>query len=132
MEDLTPKTKLQSCCEHDYDGFLAVLKKNRKKLAIDPARREPAETLRAEFEGSFRKLMQLRERIERTDGLIDGCAAVRADGRGDRDGGRKMKRNYHFVQVSRVFCGPIPAQSFNAKAILSIVFGWGLNLSVDL
>jgi len=71
VEDLTPKTKLQSYYEHDYDGFLDVLKKNRKKLAIDPARREPAETLKAEFEGSLGKLGPLRERIERTDKLID-------------------------------------------------------------
>ena len=52
VEDLTPKTKLQSYYEHDYESFLAVLKKNRKKLAVDPARREPAEALRSEFEGS--------------------------------------------------------------------------------
>ena len=51
VEDLTPKTKLQSYYEHDYEGFLAVLKKNGKKLQVDPARREPAEALRAEFEG---------------------------------------------------------------------------------
>ena len=37
VEDLTPKTKLQGYYEHDYESFLAVLKKNRKKLAIDPA-----------------------------------------------------------------------------------------------
>ena len=71
VEDLTPKTKLQSYCEHDYEGFLAVLKKNRKNLTIDPARREPAEALKAEFEGSVGKLLPLRGRIEGTDGLID-------------------------------------------------------------
>ena len=71
VEDLTPKTKLQSYYEHDYDSFLAVLKKNGKKLAIDPSRREPAEALRAEFEGSLRKLLPLRERIRLTDDLID-------------------------------------------------------------
>ena len=71
VDDLTPKTKLQGYYEHDCDGFLAVLKKNRKKLAVDPARREPAETLKAEFEGSVGKLLPLRERIEGTDGLID-------------------------------------------------------------
>ena len=71
VEDLTPKTKLQSYYEHDYESFLAVLKKNRKKLAVDPARREPAETLRAEFEGSMGKLLPLRERIRQTDELID-------------------------------------------------------------
>ena len=48
-----------------------MLKKNGKKLAIDPARREPAELLRAEFEGSLGKLMPLRERIRLTDELID-------------------------------------------------------------
>ena len=71
VENLTPKTKLQSYYEHDYENFLAVLKKNGKKLAIDPARREPAEALRAEFEGSLGKLMPLRERIRQTDELID-------------------------------------------------------------
>ncbi len=71
VEDLTPKTKLQSYYEHDYESFLAVLKKNKKKLAVDPARREPAEALRAEFEGSVGKLGPLRERIRQTDELID-------------------------------------------------------------
>jgi len=71
VEDLTPKTKLQSYYEHDYESFLAVLKKNRKKLAVDPARREPGEALRAEFEGSVGKLGPLRERIRQTDELID-------------------------------------------------------------
>jgi hypothetical protein len=71
VEDFTPKTKLQSYYEHDYEGFLAVLKKNRKKLAIDPARREPGEALRAEFQGSVGKLEPLRVRIRQTDELID-------------------------------------------------------------
>ena len=71
VEDLTPKTKLQGYYDHDFDAFLAVLKKNKKKLQIDPARREPAEALRAEFDGSMKKLLPLRERIRRTDELID-------------------------------------------------------------
>ena len=71
VEDLTPKTKLQSYYEHDYEGFLAVLKKNSKKLQVDPARREPAQALRAEFEGSMGKLGPLREMIRQTDELID-------------------------------------------------------------
>ena len=71
MEDLTPKTKLQSYYEHDYESFLAVLKKNSKKLAVDSARREPAEALKAEFEGSMGKLLPLRELIRKTDELID-------------------------------------------------------------
>jgi hypothetical protein len=71
VENLTPKTKLQSYYEHDYVGLMAVLKKNKKKLQIDPARREPAEALKAEFEGSMGKLGPLRERIRQTDELID-------------------------------------------------------------
>ena len=71
VEDLTPKTKLQSYYEHDYESFLAVLKKNKKLLAVDPARREPGEALRAEFEGSVGKLGPLRERILQIDELID-------------------------------------------------------------
>ena len=71
VEDLTPKTRLQGYYEHDYESLLAVLKKNRKKLAVDPARREPGETLLAEFEGSMNKLQPLLERIEKTDRLID-------------------------------------------------------------
>jgi len=71
VEDLTPKTRLQGYYEHDYESFLAVLRKNKKKLAVDPGRREPAEALRAEFESSMKKLLPLRERIRQTDELID-------------------------------------------------------------
>ncbi len=61
----------QSYYEYDYERLMAVLKKNSKKLAVDPARREPAEALKAEFEGSMGKLGPLRERIRKTDELID-------------------------------------------------------------
>lgn len=71
VEDLSPKTKIQAYYDYGYEDFLAVLKKNRKKLNIDPSRREPAEALRAEFQASVDKLRPLRKRIERTDGLID-------------------------------------------------------------
>ena len=71
VDDLTPKTRLQNYYESDFNAFLEVLKKNRKKLAIDPAIRKPSEALRAEFEGSVSKLKPLRERIEKTDHLID-------------------------------------------------------------
>jgi hypothetical protein len=50
---------------------MAVLKKNGKKLQVDPDRREPAEALRAEFEGSMGKLGPLRGRIRKTDELIE-------------------------------------------------------------
>ena len=67
IEDLKPKTRILSYYESDYESLLAVLKKNKKKLAVDPSRREPAELLRAEFEESMKKLDPLMERI-REDG----------------------------------------------------------------
>jgi len=97
VDDITQKTKLQGYYEHDYESFLAVLKKNRKKLAVDPARREPGEVLRAEFEGTIGKLGPLLERIEKTDRLIDGYTAVRAHGRGDQDSGRQQWQIAHLL-----------------------------------
>jgi len=38
--------------------------------------------------GTIGKLRPLLERIEKTDRLIDGCAALRSHGRGDPDSGR--------------------------------------------
>ena len=91
MEDLTPKTKLQSYYEHDYESFLAVLKKNRRKLAIDPARRKPAEALRAEFEVDGQT--GAAAGADQEDGWAyrrGSLQAVRAHRRGDRDCGRKL------------------------------------------
>jgi hypothetical protein len=51
--------------------LLAVSKKNKRKIAIDPARREPQERLRAEFAASVDKLKPLMERIAATDELIE-------------------------------------------------------------
>ena len=47
-----------------------MLKKNKRKLAIDPARREPQERLRLEFGASLAKLQPLMELIAETDELI--------------------------------------------------------------
>ena len=76
VEDLSPKTKLQSYYDYDYDECHAVLKKNRKRLSINPSSREKSELLKDEFGRSTGKLRPLRERIERADRLIDlapGC-----------------------------------------------------------
>jgi hypothetical protein len=40
---------------------MEVLRKNGKKLAIDPARREPGEALKATLEASMGKTAPLRE-----------------------------------------------------------------------
>jgi hypothetical protein len=71
VEDLSPKTKVQEYYRLQFDELLAILKKNKRKLAIDPARREPQERLRLEFDASLAKLQPLMERIRQTDGLID-------------------------------------------------------------
>jgi len=76
IEDLLPKTKIQSYYDYDYDEFHAVLKKNKKRLSINPSSREKSELLKDEFGKSVAKLLPLREQIERTDRLIDrawGC-----------------------------------------------------------
>jgi hypothetical protein len=54
-----------------YERKARVLEKNRKTLAVDPARREPGEVLRAEFERSMGKLTPFRKQIRQTDELID-------------------------------------------------------------
>ena len=89
VEDLTPKTKLQSYYEQDYEGFLAVLKKNSKKLQVDPgqtgARAGAAGRVRG-VDGQTRALAREDQEDGRTD-RCDGVQAVRAHGRGDRDCG---------------------------------------------
>lgn len=70
-EDLKPKTRILSYYQNDFESFIGELKKNKKKLTIDPSRREPAELLRSEFEGSKKKLDPLLDRIKETDELID-------------------------------------------------------------
>ena len=71
VQDLSPKTKLQSYYDYDYDDFYAVLKKNKKRLSINPSSREKSELLKDEFGKSVAKLGPLQERIERADRLID-------------------------------------------------------------
>ena len=93
VEDLTPKTKLQSYYEHDYESFLAVLKKNGKKQdnrsgqtgARTPGRVRGIDGQTAALEGA-----------DQADGPADRCdglQAVWAEGRGDRDcrGGKPSK-----------------------------------------
>jgi UDP-glucose 6-dehydrogenase len=72
VEGLTPKTKVQEYYKQQFDELLAILKKNKRKLAdYDPARRDKQEDLLREFDASVGKLKPLMERIAATDGLID-------------------------------------------------------------
>ena len=98
IEDLSNKTKIKAYHEHDLDTLLGILAKNRKKLGkeggptglsglregeerptgvsglregVNPKRREFQEQVAREFEASVAKLGPLKERLERTDRLID-------------------------------------------------------------
>jgi hypothetical protein len=54
--ELTNKTKVQSYFEGDFEQLLAILKKNKRKLSIDPVRRPFQKDLRREFPESMDKL----------------------------------------------------------------------------
>ena len=91
VEDLTPKTKLQSYYEHDYESFLAVLKKNSKKLASRSGQTGAGGGAAGRVRGIDGQTAALAG-ADQADGRADRCdgvQAVRADGRGDRDCGRE-------------------------------------------
>ncbi len=75
VEELTNKTALKEYYDYKYDfeTFVKVLAKNKKKLkeGYDPTRREPKDKLEKEYNASLNKLTPLLRRIEVTDGLID-------------------------------------------------------------
>ena len=69
--DLSNKTKVQAYYEIEFSELLAVLKKNKGKLAVDPGRRAFGEDLRQEHSASMEKLGPLVARIGEVDRLID-------------------------------------------------------------
>ena len=71
IDDLSNKTKVQGYYEIEFAELLAVLKKNRGKLACDPGRRAFGEDLRREYSASVEKLVPLLLRIGEVDRLID-------------------------------------------------------------
>jgi len=71
VEDLIGRTKIKKYYEISIDDFINILKKNRRKLQIDPSRRDFQDKLSAEFDKSLQKLTPLKRKIEMTDRLID-------------------------------------------------------------
>lgn len=77
VEELKNKTKIKEYykAEVGWEGFRDALEQNRKAVQlskdIDVSRREPQETIRAEFDPSVAKLRPVLERIKLTDKLID-------------------------------------------------------------
>ncbi|MBZ0157217.1 MAG: hypothetical protein K8I29_13530 [Alphaproteobacteria bacterium] len=71
IEDLTNKTAIKEYHENNFDHFLGILKKNKKKLSIDPSNRQKQELLEKHFAKSLSVLAPLKAKIKATDELID-------------------------------------------------------------
>jgi hypothetical protein len=71
VEELTNKTAIKEYHAHDFDQFLEVLKKNKKKLSIDPSERQKQEPLEQQFNKSMSVLGPVKAKIDATDELID-------------------------------------------------------------
>ncbi len=79
LDSLNNKTRVQNYLG-DYqkgephaslDDLLAVLRQNRRKLAVDPSKRAFQEHLQAEYAASLDKLLPLKALLAATDRLID-------------------------------------------------------------
>lgn len=71
VDELQNKTAIKEYHAHDFDQFLEVLKKNKKKLSIDPSGRKKQELLEEGFTRSTAVLGPVKARIAATDALID-------------------------------------------------------------
>lgn len=71
IDGLIGKTLLKNYHDNDFAAFLAVLKKNKQKLCIDPTNRKVQETLEKYFDESMAVLLPLKNKIKATDNLID-------------------------------------------------------------
>lgn len=79
VDDLTGKSRVRNYLGDYQKGeahltleeLLEVLRKNQRRLAVDPSGRAFQERLRQEYEASLAKLLPLKERLAATDRLID-------------------------------------------------------------
>ncbi len=71
VHSLQNKTAIQSYFDLSLDQFLDLLKKNRRRIPVDPSSRNFQELLEAEFNRSLAVLTPLIDRIQQTDELID-------------------------------------------------------------
>ena len=71
VEELTNKTAIKEYHSHDFEQFLEVLKKNKKRLSIDPSARKKQELLEQGFTKSMSVLDPVKAKINATDELID-------------------------------------------------------------
>lgn len=71
IDDLTSKTILKNYHEINFATLLDIFKKNKQKLAVNPATLKIQETLEKHFEESISALTPLKDKIKATDNLID-------------------------------------------------------------
>ena len=71
VEELTNKTAIKEYHSHYFEQFLEVLKKNKKRLSIDPSDRKKQELLEQGFTKSMSVLGPVKANIDATDELID-------------------------------------------------------------
>jgi hypothetical protein len=71
IDDLSGKTVLKDYHEGNLLAPLAVLKKNKSKLSIDPTNRRFQESLEKHLNESMSVLNPLKDKIDATDNLID-------------------------------------------------------------
>ena len=79
IEDLTGKSQLRDYLGDyqkgapplPFDDLLAILRKNARKLAVDPGSRKFQESLKKEYEASLAVLLPLKAGLAATDRLID-------------------------------------------------------------
>lgn len=71
VEELTNKTAIKEYHLHNFDSLLEVLKKNKKKISIDPSNRKKQELLEQHFTKSMTALVPAKAKINATDELID-------------------------------------------------------------
>jgi hypothetical protein len=71
VDDLSNKTTIQAYHDSDLDTLLEILRKNRRKLTVDPSSRAFQEPIEREFVASVAKLTPLKTKIAATDRLID-------------------------------------------------------------
>jgi polyribonucleotide nucleotidyltransferase len=71
IDDLTGKTAIKDYHEGDIEALLAVLKKNKQKLSIDPSNRKFQEGLEKHYNESISMLTPLKNKIKATDNLIN-------------------------------------------------------------
>lgn len=71
IDDLTGKTAIKDYHEGNIEALLAVLKKNKQKLSIDPSNRKFQERLEKHSSESISVLQPLKDKVQITDNLID-------------------------------------------------------------